>query len=114
MITLEMILNPEKFGLVQCAWCNGYGSSLKESAATCTVCGGSGLEHACYWCDQPKSQHVGFPAKNNGNLACTSDFNDDRTFKPKTQSTPPAGPDGMNARDRRRLRRQSQRKEKNG
>ena len=27
----------------QCSHCNGYGSSLKESSAKCTRCGGSGL-----------------------------------------------------------------------
>jgi len=28
---------------VECSHCNGYGSSLKESADRCTKCGGSGL-----------------------------------------------------------------------
>ena len=42
-ITIEQMLNPEKYGLVQCDHCNGYGSSLKESNDTCTKCGGSGL-----------------------------------------------------------------------
>jgi DnaJ-class molecular chaperone len=39
----EQILNPEKYGLEECPHCNGYGSSLKESADRCTVCGGDGL-----------------------------------------------------------------------
>ena len=39
----DAIFNPEKYGLVECPHCNGYGSSLKEKADRCTVCGGSGL-----------------------------------------------------------------------
>ena len=35
--------NPEKYGLVECPHCHGYGSSLKEAAALCTQCDGSGL-----------------------------------------------------------------------
>lgn len=42
-ITVSMMLDPAKYGLTECLHCNGYGSSLKESAATCTRCGGSGL-----------------------------------------------------------------------
>jgi len=38
-----IMMNPEKYGYEQCSHCNGYGSSLKEQADTCTVCGGSGL-----------------------------------------------------------------------
>lgn len=34
---------PEKFGFRQCPHCNGYGSSLKEEADRCTMCGGSGV-----------------------------------------------------------------------
>jgi DnaJ-class molecular chaperone len=41
--TFEQMSNPEKHGLKICTHCNGYGSSLKEKADTCTVCGGSGL-----------------------------------------------------------------------
>lgn len=40
---MKLFLNPEKHGLKMCPHCNGYGSSLKESADTCTRCGGSGL-----------------------------------------------------------------------
>lgn len=39
----DAILYPEKYGLVECPHCNGYGSSLKEEADRCTVCGGTGL-----------------------------------------------------------------------
>jgi DnaJ-class molecular chaperone len=41
----EIMLNPEKFGYMQCPHCNGYGSSLKdiEEVDICTRCGGSGL-----------------------------------------------------------------------
>lgn len=42
-MTVDMLLNPDKYGLKQCPHCNGYGSSLKEQASRCTVCGGSGL-----------------------------------------------------------------------
>ncbi len=39
------MLNPEKFGYIQCPHCNGYGSSLEdpEGVNICTRCGGSGL-----------------------------------------------------------------------
>jgi DnaJ-class molecular chaperone len=40
---IGLMLDPEKYGYTQCPHCNGYGSSLKESAPTCTLCGGSGL-----------------------------------------------------------------------
>lgn len=45
MSDFDKILNPEKYGMVECKHCNGYGSSLKdpEGVNTCTVCGGSGL-----------------------------------------------------------------------
>ena len=41
----ELMLNPEKFGYMQCPHCNGYGSSLKdpEGVNICTKCGGWGL-----------------------------------------------------------------------
>ena len=42
-ITAEMMLNPSAYGLKECKHCNGYGSSLKEEADRCTVCGGTGL-----------------------------------------------------------------------
>jgi len=42
-MTLDQMLNPEKYGLTQCDHCNGYGSSLKEDSAQCTKCGGTGL-----------------------------------------------------------------------
>jgi hypothetical protein len=35
--------NPERVGLMECEWCNGYGSSFSEDADTCTRCDGSGL-----------------------------------------------------------------------
>lgn len=41
--SFEVHLNPEKYGYKVCSHCNGYGSSLKEEADTCTRCGGSGL-----------------------------------------------------------------------
>ena len=41
--TMELMLNPEKYGYVECKHCNGYGTSLKESALKCTKCGGLGL-----------------------------------------------------------------------
>ncbi len=42
-ITVAMMLDPAKHGLEECKHCNGYGSSLKESARTCSRCDGSGL-----------------------------------------------------------------------
>jgi DnaJ-class molecular chaperone len=39
---LDMAMGRE-CGYEQCSHCNGYGSSLKESAGRCTVCGGSGM-----------------------------------------------------------------------
>ncbi len=41
----EIMLNPEKFGYMQCPHYNGYGSSLKdpEGVNICTKCDGSGL-----------------------------------------------------------------------
>ena len=41
----EIMLDPEKFGYMQCPHCHGYGSSLKdpEGVNICTRCGGSGL-----------------------------------------------------------------------
>ena len=39
----KIMLDPEKYGYIQCKNCNGYGSSLKESSDKCSVCGGSGL-----------------------------------------------------------------------
>jgi DnaJ-class molecular chaperone len=45
MNQFEIMMNPEKYGFMQCKHCNGYGSSLKdpEGVNTCTKCGGSGL-----------------------------------------------------------------------
>lgn len=40
---MEIYLNPEKHGYVECDHCNGYGSSLRESADRCTKCGGIGV-----------------------------------------------------------------------
>jgi len=42
----DAIFNPEKYGLVECTHCAGYGSSLKEAAPRCTQCGGTGLQPA--------------------------------------------------------------------
>lgn len=44
-VTFEQMMDPEKYGLVECPHCHGYGSSLKdpEGVNTCTRCGGSGL-----------------------------------------------------------------------
>jgi hypothetical protein len=42
-IDIEVMMNPEAHGLTQCPHCNGYGSSLKETADRCTFCGGTGL-----------------------------------------------------------------------
>ena len=41
----EIMLNPEKFGYIQCPHCSGYGSSLKdpEGVNICKRCGGSGF-----------------------------------------------------------------------
>lgn len=45
MLGLEIILNPAKYGYIECTHCNGYGSSLKdpEGVNKCTKCGGIGL-----------------------------------------------------------------------
>jgi len=40
---IEIMFNPDKYGYKECPHCNGYGSSLKESAPRCTKCGGLGL-----------------------------------------------------------------------
>src|SRR5688572_386476 len=40
---VEIMLNPKKYGYVECTHCTGYGSSLRESADRCAVCGGRGL-----------------------------------------------------------------------
>jgi len=42
-LTVEIFVDPGKHGYSVCPHCNGYGSSLKESAEDCSVCGGSGL-----------------------------------------------------------------------
>ena len=41
----EIMLNPEKYGYMECPHCKGYGSSLKdpEGVDTCTMCLGTGL-----------------------------------------------------------------------
>ena len=41
----EIMMNPEKYGYVQCPHCNGYGSSLKDPVGVnqCTRCNGLGL-----------------------------------------------------------------------
>ncbi len=42
---IEIMFNPEKYGYEVCSHCNGYGSSLKDSAGVdrCSQCGGMGL-----------------------------------------------------------------------
>jgi DnaJ-class molecular chaperone len=42
-VNLDVQCNPEKYGFKQCPHCAGYGSSLKEKAAICSVCNGIGL-----------------------------------------------------------------------
>ncbi len=44
-ITMDMLLDPNKYGLRECPHCNGYGSSLKdpEGVNVCTKCEGYGL-----------------------------------------------------------------------
>jgi DnaJ-class molecular chaperone len=32
----------------QCEYCNGYGSSFKESAERCTKCNGTGIKPSVY------------------------------------------------------------------
>lgn len=44
---ITIMLEPAKYGYVTCPHCNGYGSSLKETAVNCTKCGGFGLIHEC-------------------------------------------------------------------
>ena len=41
----EIMMNPEKYGYVQCEHCNGYGSSFKDPVGVnqCTRCNGLGL-----------------------------------------------------------------------
>ena len=43
--SFDIMLNPEKFGYMQCPNCNGYGSSFKDPKGLniCTRCGDSGL-----------------------------------------------------------------------
>ena len=45
-MNIQIMLNPRQYGYEECAHCNGYGSSLKEDARTCSRCGGSGLVHS--------------------------------------------------------------------
>jgi DnaJ-class molecular chaperone len=42
-LTFDQMIHPDKHGLIVCSHCNGYGSSLKEEADRCTICGGTGL-----------------------------------------------------------------------
>ena len=41
--SVEVMMNPEKYGYIECSHCNGYGSSLKEESDRCTKCEGFGL-----------------------------------------------------------------------
>ena len=45
MLSLEVMMNPEKHGYKECPHCNGWGSSLKDPIGVdkCTVCHGKGL-----------------------------------------------------------------------
>ena len=45
----EVMLNPQKYGYVECGHCNGYGSSLKEASDRCTKCSGTGLVKEEKW-----------------------------------------------------------------
>ena len=40
---IDIIMDPARYGYVECPHCHGYGSSLKEHSAKCTQCGGLGL-----------------------------------------------------------------------
>ena len=42
----EIMLNPEKFGYIQCPHCNGYDSSLKDSEGVNIVV--MTIEKACW------------------------------------------------------------------
>ena len=42
-MNIQIMLNPRQYGYEECTHCDGYGSSLKEEAHTCSRCGGSGL-----------------------------------------------------------------------
>lgn len=46
MLTVELMLNPGKYGYEYCSHCNGYGSSLNDPMGVdrCTKCGGSGYQ----------------------------------------------------------------------
>lgn len=41
----DIMMNPEKFGYIECPHCNGFGSSFKdpEDINVCTQCHGTGL-----------------------------------------------------------------------
>ena len=39
----DILSAPKRYGYGECTRCNGYGSSLREDCATCSVCGGLGL-----------------------------------------------------------------------
>ena len=43
MLNFHIIMDPEKYGYVECKKCNGYGSSLKEEVDICSVCSGDGV-----------------------------------------------------------------------
>lgn len=51
----DIMLNPHKYGYIQCSHCNGYGSSLKEETDRCTKCGGLGLVKSAD--DDPEKNH---------------------------------------------------------
>jgi DnaJ-class molecular chaperone len=41
----DIMLDPQKYGYIECPHCNGYGSSLKDpdGVDTCTKCNGWGV-----------------------------------------------------------------------
>ncbi len=40
---VEIMMDPQKYGYTICHFCNGYGSSFKESLDRCSKCSGLGL-----------------------------------------------------------------------
>jgi hypothetical protein len=40
---IDIMLDPQAHGYMECKNCNGYGSSLKEEADRCSICNGLGL-----------------------------------------------------------------------
>lgn len=44
-MNIEIMMNPDKYGYIECPHCNGYGSSFKdpEGVNRCSKCNGDGL-----------------------------------------------------------------------